>query len=38
MENKKYHTVEIVAKSNRKIVDRGKFMTAHFPGLLKSRQ
>ena len=43
---KKYHTVGTFQNSNRKIIERGKidttkhtkYMTAHFPGLVKAFQ
>ena len=39
MKNKKYQTVGIVLKSNRKILEIGKtyiYMTAYFPGLVQA--
>jgi hypothetical protein len=44
MENKKYHTVETIPKSNIKIVERGnnipntQYMAAYCPGLVQELQ
>jgi hypothetical protein len=45
MKRKKYHPVEIVPKSNRKIVKQAKsiplkhkYMTGHFSGLVQTLQ